>query len=83
MIKIIKDLKIIKDKIYFFYKEKQPVHITYENRRYFNCNVIEISADFFIGEDILNKDTIPVFYKEIFNVDIFREVNKGIDKNGM
>ena len=61
------DIELIKQKSYFFFKNKKPVHITLKKNWFHNGNIKEISADFLIINDF-KEGEMPVFFLEIFDV---------------
>lgn len=60
----------IKKKIDYFYKQQTYVHITTKKDRFYNGQIVEVSADFFIIHDRVLGE-LPVFFLEIEDVEPF------------
>jgi len=75
------ELKLIQDKIYFYYKEKQAIHVELKNNQFYNGFIQTFSADFFMIQEMM-LGVMPIFYKEINIIEPYVK-RKEEESNGM
>ena len=63
-------IELLKKKAQYYFEKKQAVHITLQNREFYNGNMIKCEADFILM-DVWDKGEIPVFFIEIFDIEIY------------
>jgi len=57
------------------YKEQRtPLHLTLENKNWVNCYVVKILKDHFIAQEYFNKNLMPIYFKDIFDMRIYKKL---------
>lgn len=63
--------ELLKKKAQYYFEKKQAVHITLQNKgEFYNGDIINCEADFILM-DVWGKGEIPVFFIEIFDIEIY------------
>lgn len=70
------DVKTLQKKVDYFFKSKECVHVKFKRGFWKNGYVTEISADFFILDELIEGD-MPVFFMEIKDVEKYNK--KGVE----
>lgn len=70
-------INLLKKKAQYYFEKKQAVHISLNNKDFYNGDIINCEADFILV-DVWGKGEIPVFFIEIFDIEIYtiRSVEK-------
>ena len=66
------ELKIILDKINFYYNEKQAIHIELKNSQFYNGCIEVISHDFIMLHE-MKLGVMPIYFNEIEVIEPYRE----------
>lgn len=64
------ELETLKKQVQIFVERKIAIHIDLKNGRFYNGNINEVSADFFMLEDFKIGLT-PIFYLQIKGVEAY------------
>lgn len=64
----------LKEKVKFYHEREIVIHISLNNDFFYNGKIKEISAEFIIFEDKLSGE-MPIFFREIKNVEPYRRRN--------
>lgn len=70
-----KEIEGLKTKAKYFFTNLIPVHINLKKDKvWLNGKIEELSADFFILNEF-KKGKLPVFFIDIYDIEMFEEVN--------
>ena len=70
------EVKVIKGKVEYFFKDAKPIHITFKKGYWKNGYVREVGADFFIIHELL-EGKMPVFFLEVEEITEFIDLETG------
>ena len=70
------DVNILKQRVQYFFDNKQAVHISLNSTRFLNGIILEFTGDMLILDD-KELGATPVYLMEIKYIDVFREKKDG------